>query len=79
MSKNKEKQRFSDEYLQTVNPRAISEKLIKDNPDMPFRVAQAMTVAIIANQFTDLVIKEETKDQNIESVIDGEELYEEIQ
>ena len=79
MSKNKEKQRFSDCYLQTVNPWAISEKLQKDNPDMPLKVAKAMTVAIIANQFTDLVIKEETKDQNIEDVIDGEELYEEIQ
>ena len=79
MQKNEKNQLFSDCYLQTVNPWAISEKLQKDNPDMPLKVAKAMTVAIIANQFTDLVIKEETKDQNIEDVIDGEKLYEEIQ
>ena len=79
MQKNEKNQPFSDCYLQTVNPWSISEKLQKDNPDMPLKVAKAMTVAIIANQFTDLVIKEETKDQNIEDVIDGEKLYEEIQ
>ena len=79
IQKNEKNQPFSDCYLQTVNPWAISEKLQKDNPDMPLKVAKAMTVAIIANQFTDLVIKEETKDQNIEDVIDGEKLYEEIQ
>ena len=81
MSKNKEKQRFSDCYLQTVNPWAISEKLQKDNPDMPLKVAKAMTASIIANQYTQLVINEETKeqDQNIKDIIDGDRLYEEVQ
>ena len=79
--KNKENQPFSDCYLQTVNPWAISEKLQKDNPDMPLKVAKAMTVSIIANQYSELVINEEHKEQeqNIEDIIDGEGLYEEIQ
>ena len=81
MSKNEEKQPFSDCYLQTVNPWAISEKLQKDNPDMPLKVAKAMTFSIISNEYTRLVINEEHKEQeqNIENIIDGEGLYEEIQ
>ena len=81
MSKNAEKQRFSDCYLQTVNPWAISEKLQKDNPDMPLKVAKAMTFSIISNEYTRLVINEEHKEQeqNIENIVDGEGLYEEIQ
>ena len=72
---------FSDCYLQTVNPWAISEKLQKDNPDMPLKVAKAMTFSIISNEYTRLVINEEHKEQeqNIENIIDGEGLYEEIQ
>ena len=79
--KNKENQPFSDCYLQTVNPWAISEKLQKDNPDMPLKVAKAMTFSIISNEYTRLVINEEHKEQeqNIENIVDGEELYEEIQ
>ena len=81
LSRNNEKnQPFSDCYLQTVNPWAISEKLQKDNPDMPLKVAKAMTFSIISNEYTRLVINEEHKDQEqkIENTIDGEELYEEI-
>ena len=79
--KNKENQPFSDCYLQTVNPWAISEKLQKDNPDMPLKVAKAMTFSIISNEYTRLVINEEHKEQeqNIENIFDGEGLYEEIQ
>ena len=61
--KSRENQRFSDCYLQTVNPWAISAKLLKDNPDMPTRVAKAMTFSIISNEYTRLVINEEHKDQ----------------
>ena len=80
VQKNKENQPFSDCYLQTVNPWAISEKLLKDNPDMPLKVAKAMTFSIISNEYTRLVINEEHKDQEqkIENIIDGEKLYEEI-
>jgi len=80
VQKNKENQPFSDCYLQTVNPWAISEKLQKDNPDMPLKVAKAMTFSIISNEYTRLVINEEHKDQEqkIENIIDGEKLYEEI-
>ena len=63
MTKSKEKQRFSDCYLQTVNPWAISAKLLKDNPDMPTKVAKAMTFSIISNEYTRLVIDEEHKEQ----------------
>ena len=79
--KNKENQHFSDCYLQTVNPWAISEKLLKDKPDMPLKVAKAMTFSIISNEYARLVINEEHKEQeqNIENIIDGEGLYEEIQ
>jgi hypothetical protein len=55
--------KFSDCYLQTVNPWAISAKLLKDNPDMPTRVAKAMTFSIISNEYTRLVIDEEHKEQ----------------
>ena len=79
--KNKENQPFSDCYLQTVNPWAISEKLLKDNPDMPLKVAKAMTISIISNEYTRLVINEEhnEQEQNIENIVDGEGLYKEIQ
>ena len=63
MIKSVEKQRFSDCYLQTVNPWAISAKLLKDNPDMPTKVAKAMTFSIISNEYTRLVIDEEHKEQ----------------
>ena len=81
MQKNEKNQLFSDCYLQTVNPWAISEKLQKDNPDMPLKVAKAMTFSIISNEYTRLVINEERKEQeqNIENIVDGEGLYEEIQ
>ena len=80
IQKNGKNQPFSDCYLQTVNPWAISEKLLKDNPDMPLKVAKAMTFSIISNEYTRLVINEEHKEQeqNIENLIDGEQLYEEI-
>ncbi len=61
--KIKGKRKFSDCYLQTVNPWAISAKLLKDNPDMPTRVAKAMTFSIISNEYTRLVIDEEHKEQ----------------
>ena len=81
LKKNEKNQPFSDCYLQTVNPWAISEKLLKDNPDMPLKVAKAMTFSIISNEYTRLVINEEHKEQeqNIENIVDAEELYEEIQ
>ena len=81
IQKNEKNQPFSDCYLQTVNPWAISEKLQKDNPDMPLKVAKAMTFSIISNEYTRLVINEEHKEQeqNIENIVDGERLYEEIQ
>jgi len=79
--KNDKNQPFSDCYLQTVNPWAISEKLQKDNPDMPLKVSKAMAFSIISNEYARLVINEEHKEQeqNIENIVDGERLNKEIQ
>ena len=60
---NENTRKFSDCYLHTVNPWAISAKLLKDNPDMPTKVAKAMTFSIISNEYTRLVIDEEHKEQ----------------
>ena len=64
IQKNEKNQPFSDCYLQTVNPWAISAKLLKDNPDMPIKVAKAMSFSIISNEYTRLVIDEEHKEQH---------------
>ena len=61
---NEQNRKFSDCYLQTVNPWAISVKLLKDNPDMPIKVAKAMAFSIISNEYTRLVIDEEHKEQH---------------
>ena len=75
---NEKKRKFSDCYLQTVNPWAISAKLLKDNPDMPIKVAKAMTFSIISNEYTRLVIDEEHKEQhqNTNLIFDTDEINE---
>ncbi len=77
---NEKSRKFSDCYLQTVNPWAISAKLLKDNPDMPIRVAKAMTFSIISNEYTRLVINEEHKEQqqNIDLIFDSKKISGEI-
>ncbi|WP_075504450.1 hypothetical protein [Candidatus Pelagibacter communis] len=80
MQINEKNQRFSDCYLQTVNPWAISAKLLKDNPDMPIRVAKAMTFSIISNEYTRLVIDEEHKEQqqNVDEVFEIKKISNDI-
>ena len=75
---NEKNRKFSDCYLQTVNPWAISAKLLKDNPDMPIKVAKAMTFSIISNEYTRLVIDEEHKEQyqNTDLIFDTDEITE---
>ena len=75
---NEKNSKFSDCYLQTVNPWAISAKLLKDNPDMPIKVAKAMTFSIISNEYTRLVIDEEHKEQhqNTNLIFDTDEINE---
>ena len=75
---NEKNRKFSDCYLQTVNPWAISAKLLKDNPDMPIKVAKAMTFSIISNEYTRLVIDEEHKEQrqNTNLIFDTDEINE---
>ena len=76
IQKNEKNQPFSNCYLQTVNPWAISEKLQKDNPDMPLKVAKAMTFSIISNEYTRLVIDEEHQEQqqNTDAIFDIKEI-----
>ena len=62
-NQNENTSKFSDCYLQTVNPWAISAKLLKDNLDMPTKVAKALTFSMISNEYTRLVIDEEHKEQ----------------
>ena len=77
---NEENRKFSDCYLQTVNPWAISEKLLKDNPDMPLRVAKALTFSVISDQYMRLVVDEEHKEQqeNADGIFDIKEIEEKI-
>ena len=77
-NQNENTSKFSDCYLQTVNPWAISAKLLKDNPDMPTRVAIAMTFSIISNEYTRLVIDEEHKEQqqNTDLILNVNEINE---
>jgi len=53
-------------------------KLLKDNPDMPIKVAKAMTFSIISNEYTRLVIDEEHKEQrqNTNLIFDTDEINE---
>ena len=76
MLNNQQNQHFSDFYLQTVNPWAISEKLLKDNPDMPLKVAKAIAFSRIADEYSRLVIIEEHKEQekNTDLLINNEEI-----
>ena len=75
---NEQNRKFSDCYLQTVNPWAISVKLLKDNPDMPIKVAKARAFSIISNEYTRLVIDEEHKEQyqNTDLIFDTDEITE---
>ena len=77
-NQNENTSKFSDCYLQTVNPWAISAKLLKDNPDMPTKVAKAMTFSIISNEYTRLVIDEEHKEQqqNTDLILNVDEINE---
>ena len=79
-NQNENTRKFSDCYLQTVNPWAISAKLLKDNPDMPIRVAKAMTFSIISNEYTRLVIDEEHKEQqqNVDEVFEIKKISNDI-
>ena len=78
--KGEENEYFSDCYLQTVNPWAISAKLLKDNPDMPLRVAKALTFSVISDQYMRLVVDEEHKEQqeNADGIFDIKEIEEKI-
>ncbi len=55
------------------------EKLIKESPSMPLRVAKAVTLATVYALHADLVIEECKKEEQFEDIIDQDVLYEENQ
>ena len=57
----------------------MTEKLIKERPGMPLRVAKAVTLATVYALHADLVIEECKKEERFEDIIDEDVLYEENQ
>ena len=55
----------------------MTEKLIKECPSMPLRVAKAITLATIYRLHADLVIEECRKEERFEDIVDEDVLYEE--
>ena len=76
--KNEKKPHFSEYFLSSINFNGMIEKLIKDSPDMPLRVARAITLANVYAMHADLVIEECKKEESFEDIIDEGTLCEEI-
>ena len=70
---------FSEYFLSSINFNGMTEKLIKERPDMPLRVAKAITLANIYALHADLVIEECKKEEQFEDIIDQDDLHEETQ
>ena len=77
--KEDKKAYFSQYFLSSINFDGMTEKLIKERPDMPLKVAKAITLATVYALYADLVIKECKKEEQFEDIIDEEVLYEENQ
>ena len=77
--KEKKKSYFSEYFLSSINFNGMTEKLIKESPDMPLRVAKAITLATVYALHADLVIEECKKEEHFEDIIDHDVLYEESQ
>ena len=75
--KEGKKSYFSEYFLSSINFNGMTEKLIKERPDMPLRVAKAITLANIYALHADLVIEECKKEKQFEDIIDEDVLYEE--
>ena len=77
--KKEKKSYFSEYFLSSINFNGMTEKLIKERPDMPLRVAKAVTLATVYALHADLVIEECKKEDHFEDIIDEGVLYEENQ
>ena len=76
--KNEKKPHFSEYFLSSINFNGMIEKLIKDSPDMPLRVARAITLASVYVMHADLVIEECKKEESFEDIIEENVVYEEF-
>ena len=70
---------FSEYFLSSINFNGMTEKLIKERPGMPLRVAKAVTLATVYALHADLVIGECKKEERFEDIIDVDVMYEENQ
>ena len=77
--KKDKKAYFSEYFLSSINFNGMTEKLIKERPGMPLRVAKAVTLATIYVLHADLVIEECKKEDRFDDIIDENVLYEENQ
>ena len=75
--KEDKKALFSEYFLSSINFNGMTEKLIKECPSMPLRVAKAITLATIYRLHADLVIEECRKEERFEDIVDEDVLYEE--
>lgn len=75
--KEGKKPHFSEYFLSSINFNGMAEKLIKESPDMPLKVAKAVTLATIYAIHADLVIQECKKEDKFNDIIDEDVLYEE--
>ena len=77
--KEDKKAYFSEYFLSSINFNGMTEKLIKERPDMPLRLAKAVTLATVYALHADLVVEECKKEERFEDIIDEDVLYEENQ
>ena len=77
--KEREKPRFSEYFLLSINFDCLAEKLIRANPQMPLRVAKAITLATIYKLHADLVTQECRKEEGFEDIVDEDFLCDENQ
>ena len=77
--KKEKKSYFSEYFLSSINFNGMTEKLIKERPGMPLRVAKAVTLATVYALHADLVIEECKREDRFEDIIDEDVLCEENQ
>ena len=78
-SKKERETKFSEYFLLSINFDCLVEKLIRGNPEMPLRVAKAITLATIYKLHADLVTQECRKEEGFEDIVDEDFLYDENQ
>ena len=76
--KKEKKSYFSEYFLSSINFNGMTEKLIKERPDMPLRAAKAITLATVYSLHADLVIEECKREERFADIIDDDAAYEEF-